>query len=291
MSPDTIPLHFSSLNKNHHRFLELFTGQIINIGPAEGAATVSALRDFVSDYDIQSVYNDCKQNFQDLSLPENELTAAFKRYKYFFPDKTVPEVTAFISGFNYSIVTGDSLTGIGLDMYMGADYNYYTMLGFPLYRRWNMNKNAISADCLRGWLTAEFAPGISKQELIYSMIHHGKILYLLEILFPEAHDSLIAGYSAKQVEWCRGNIVPVWSFFIDKQLFYSTDYSENNKYLNEGPFTPGMPQASPGGIGKWLGWQVVRAYMKRFDELSPAELMNEPDHRKIFMESHFRPGA
>jgi hypothetical protein len=49
--------------------------------------------------------------------------------------------------------------------------------------------------------------------------------------------------------------------------------------INDGPFTPGMPAESPGGVGNWLGLQMVEAYMNENDELTLQDLLGAGDRQ------------
>jgi hypothetical protein len=49
-----------------------------------------------------------------------------------------------------------------------------------------------------------------------------------------------------------------------------------------------MPQASPGNIGQWIGWQIVKKFAAENSSLSPTELMNTPP-RKILTEAKYKP--
>ena len=45
-----------------------------------------------------------------------------------------------------------------------------------------------------------------------------------------------------------------------------------------------MPDPSPGNIGAWVGWQIVKKYMQGHGNLQPVDLMRVPA-RTIFEES------
>ncbi|HRE95399.1 MAG TPA: gliding motility lipoprotein GldB, partial [Flavobacteriales bacterium] len=62
---------------------------------------------------------------------------------------------------------------------------------------------------------------------------------------------------------------------------YTTDQMEIRKFCDESPFTSGLPQNSPGRVGNWLGWMIVRAYMKDHPELKLPDLLDEKNERKI----------
>ena len=101
---------------------------------------------------------------------------------------------------------------------------------------------------------------------------------------------LKSGYSSSQLAWCRTNEKLIWSFFIDNKLLFSFDPNLMNKYVNDGPTTNGFPKESPGNIGQFIGWQIVRSYMKNHPGVSLQKLMEEKDLIKIYNESQYKPG-
>ena len=53
-----------------------------------------------------------------------------------------------ITGFNNSIITGDSVLGISLDRYLGADCEYYPRLDIYKYIAARMTPENIVPDCM-----------------------------------------------------------------------------------------------------------------------------------------------
>jgi hypothetical protein len=200
----------------------------------------------------------------------------------------VPQVVTFISGFNYAIIASDSTLGIGLDMYLGKDYEYYFMLRYPEYKRRNMVPKAIASDCIRGWLTSEYVND-SQESLVNQMIYYGKVLYAMDALFPSMNDFSKIGFTEEELLWCETNESNIWAFCIDNNLLYSTDPGEIIKYIGEAPFTAGFSKESPGRTGWWLGWQIVRAYMASHSEISIQELMAFDDEQKLLTASNYKP--
>ena len=47
-------------------------------------------------------------------------------------EEKFPEIFTCITGFNNSIITGDSVLGISLDRYLGADCEYYPGLEYTI---------------------------------------------------------------------------------------------------------------------------------------------------------------
>ena len=76
---------------------------------------------------------------------------------------------------------------------------------------------------------------------------------------------------------------------MDNELLYTKENSEIIKFMGEAPFTQGFPEGSPGRIGHYLGWQIVKAYMEKNSEVTISELMQEKDFQKILTKSKYKP--
>ncbi|MDQ3190345.1 MAG: hypothetical protein M3Q58_02000 [Bacteroidota bacterium] len=275
---------FGKLGDFYKNYVEI----MINAGPIKDSLTINGLNLFTQDSEIKGVYKDVISEYPDLSGLNAEFSNAFKHYNHYFPNKNIPEVITYISGFNYAIAASDSVLGVGLDMYLGKDYEFYRMIGFPQYKTYSMRNEYITHDAVKGWIATEFEFDPVEKDMLEQIIHHGKIMYIMDAVFPYSEDSLKIGYTKEQLDWCVNNQVNIWSHFIDKQLLFSSNSKEIMTYLNEGPFTPGMPRESPPKLGIWLGWQIVKAYMERQDEVDLEKLL-EAKAPYILKESKYKP--
>jgi len=113
-------------------------------------------------------------------------------------------------------------------------------------------------------------------------------LYVLDKLLPFTPDTLKIGYTKKQLEGCYANEANIWNLFLQNNFLYSIEPAVNKNYMQDGPKTEELGDASPGFIGLFVGWQIVKKYMKKNSNLSLGELM-EMDSRKIFEESKYKP--
>jgi gliding motility-associated lipoprotein GldB len=285
---NNMELEVSRLNSDYGLFFDLFTRRIVSIGGADNPNLAVSLKGFITDPQILEVYEETQLLYPELSQLENSIADAFKYYRYYFPNKYIPEVVTFVSGFNYAIVTTDSTLGIGLESYMGKDSKYYRMLGYPRYKVRNMNSSAIVPDCMRMIASSDYELKDSQKDLLSQMIHEGRILYFTEAMQPNIEDSLVIGFTAAQIQWCWENERNMWTFYLDKDILYSTEHTENIKYIGEGPFTSGFSNESPARTGQWVGWQVVRSYMSS-NEVSVKELMEEENLQSILTKSNYKP--
>jgi len=60
-------------------------------------------------------------------------------------------------------------------------------------------------------------------------------------------------------------------------------------YIGEAPFTQGFSQEfSPGNLGQWIGWQIVKKFEEKNPDMTPSELM-KTDPRRILEEAKYKP--
>jgi len=288
-NPDSINKYIPVLQNRYGDFFSLFCNEIINIGGYENKYFPEYLKAFITDVNIKEIHKQCKNKFKNIDDIENDLTSAFKHYKYYFPQAKTPNVYTYISGFNQSIVIADNILGIGLDKYMGKSYDYYSKLQLPKYMRIKMNKGMIVPDCMKAWSYSEFQFKDSANNLIDNMIYQGKIMYLLDALLPDLPDTMKIGYTEDQLKWCDKNKKNMWLFLIDHKLLFITNYIEIKKFIDDGPNTSLFTNKSPSRTGIWLGWQIVKSYMNNNPDVTINQLMNDNDYQGILNKSKFKP--
>ncbi len=277
------------LHDRYPEFTDLFSYRIIRIGNMTDSAGIKLIGDFLSDSTIRNAKNMADAVFRDFSSLRKELISAFRHYRWYFPGKPLPVIYTCISGFNEQVFITDSLVGISLDKYLGTDCRYYSMLDVPRYRQRRMFPEMIPVDVMRLWGSGEFEKNGNATSLLDHMIYEGKLLYFLEAMMPACTDTLLTGFTKKQLSWCSRNEVQMWNYLVENKLLFSTRQMDIVRYIHDGPFTTGFPNESPARTGAWIGWQIVRSYMKRNPEVSLPELMMDGDSRRILNASVYTP--
>jgi gliding motility-associated lipoprotein GldB len=286
---DSIHEEIPRLTNKYGSFFEIYNRNVLNIGGSNSRAYPDNLQGFLTDFVINQVHEKTMEEFPQLETIEKKLTFGFKHYKYYFPDKPVPHIYTFIGGFNQSIVVDDSLLAIGLDKYLGRDCEFYDKLGWSEYLQKNMYQKKIPTDAMKAWGQTEWVYQDSIDNLLSNMLYRGKILYFVKSMFPEEPDTLITGFTAKELEWCQMNEKQIWNYLVEHKLLFETDYMTINKFVNPAPFTTGFPRHSPGRAINWLGWQIVEEYMKRNKNITLPQLMKENDYQEVLSESKYHP--
>lgn len=277
-------------HNEHPDFFNLFTYRIIQTGGIGDEQFGEMMKLFVTDTLVQEVRTKTDNVFSDYDKLEKQLKKAFKYYAYHFPNKELPTIYTYVSGFNQSVVTAENIIGISLDKYLGRDCEYYKQLNStPKYKVVNMHKDKITSDVAFAWGITEFEDQASARNLLDNMVQNGKLMYLVDAMLPTTEDSLKIGFTQQQLEWCLLNEAQMWTYLIEHELLYSSNRMDIKRYINNAPSTSGFPIDSPGRTGVWIGWQIVRQFMKRNPDTTLEQLMEMKDYQKILNRSGYNP--
>ena len=288
LKQDQIQVAIPLLKRSYNEFFDIFTYRMIGIGGTEQENFPQMLYSFISDTLIRKLEVNVAAKIDTLQF-RNELETAFRHYKHYFPAKKVPVIYTCISGFNQSVVTSENLIGVSLDKYMGADSPFYEQLGLPGYKRRNMHPAKIVPDMMYAWAVTEWPKADNANNLLSQMIQEGKILYFLDAMLPNIHDSLKIGFTKKNLDFCLKNEPSMWTFLAEHKQLFTTDRMSIKRYIDDGPFTSSFSDESPARTGVWIGWQIVRSYMKQRPEIKLADLLDNSDFQSILNQSGYQP--
>jgi gliding motility-associated lipoprotein GldB len=288
LKQEEIATAIPALKSSHGEFFDLFTYRMISIGGSEQENFPEMLYSFVSDTLIRELEINVAENMDTIQL-RKDLELAFRHYKYYFPDKEIPVIYTCISGFNQSVVTAENIIGISLDKYLGADSRFYRQLGLPVFKRRNMHPEKIVPEVMYAWAVTEWPKADNANNLLSQMIYEGKMLYFMDAMLPEISDTLKIGYTKNQLEYCRKSEASMWTFMAEQKLLFSTDRMSVKRFIDDGPYTTPFTDQSPARTGAWLGWQIVRSYMKQNKDVELADLMNNADFQDILNQSGYQP--
>jgi hypothetical protein len=283
------------LYQHYGAFYPDFVERILNAGTTKDTAYFSNIRSVLAAKSYADLKHEVDSVYPNLDKQEAELTDAFKHIKYYYPQKKLPRIYAYFSGFQAQSSIGNQYFGIGLDLFLGSNSKYYPALieAFPHYisRRFtpdNMIPRVIES-IAREDMFEEQAE--DDKTLLSRMIYNGKMMYFMDQVLPDVADSTKIGYTDKQVKWCNDNQANIWGYFLEDNLLYESDYQKIQKYLTEAPFTPGLGDQNNSApkLAVWTGWQIVKEYMDKNPKVSFQQLMAERDEQKILDQSKYRP--
>ncbi len=227
--------------------------------------------------------------FPNLDKQKPGIENLFKHIKYYYKDFKDPKILTLYSDWNYlrRAVYVDSIELLTLDNFLGCDNRIYK--GIPMYIRQNLTPERIPVEIANSIIITKVPPTRSKN-LLNKMVNAGKKLYLLDAFLPQIADSLKIGYNAKKMQWIQENEEDVWIYFIENELLYNADTKLDMRFMNLAPYSKFYTEddtKSPGRVGQYIGWQIVRSFMKK-NEVSLQQLIHM-DEEEIFKKSGYKP--
>jgi len=220
---------------------------------------------------------------------EIELRSIFQHIKYYFPQFVSPTVVTTTSDVDYrnKIIIADSLLIIAVDTYLGSNHDFYT--GIKKYISQNLNESQLGPDIATAY-AQQLIVKPQQRSLLAQMVFYGKELYLKDLWLPNSSDAEKIGYTEAQLTWVRENESEMWRYFVEKEILFSTNTKLPAQFINPAPFSKfylEIDNESPGMVGRFLGWQIVKSYMKT-NESSVQQLMIM-NAEALFNESKYKP--
>lgn len=259
---------------------EFYVGEMLRSGSVYDDSAGYYLYYFVSDSMIRQSQDDINRVFPNFSNYELQLTEMFKRLKFHLPDASLPnKLITYNSAFNYGVISTDSVIGLGLDMYLGKNNEIISQLGFPVYMKDKMAEEYMLVDIAHSWIATNVLKD-QGETFLDQMIYYGKLRYLIDAMLPELEDHLKIRYTEEEYDFSLASEDDVWLFIMDMNWVYSTDMKVGLRFFEEAPTTVGI-EGSPGRLGQFMGWQMIRQYMEKNPEVTVAELIAETNTAKF----------
>ena len=238
----------------------------------------------------QELAFETKKGFNDFQEVKEDISQLFQHIKYYKPEFITPRVITATSSVDYrnKVIVTDTIVLVSLDTYLGSDHKFY--IGIQQYLRQNFNKDQIVVD-MAGEYSKKYIYQQQNKKFLDEMIYFGKQLYFKDLVIPFKTDAEKIGYTEEQIQWAIANESYIWRYFVERELLYSTDFKLANRFIAPAPFSKFQLQdidnESPGRIGQYIGWQIVRAYMNNND-VSLNDMLSE-NAEDIFINSKFKP--
>jgi len=237
----------------------------------------------------KEVYQEVQKKYSDFEPVRKEFNELFQHVKYYFPKTKIPKVITVIGEMDYNAkaIYADSLVIVALELYLGKEHKFYE---FPNYLKQNFEERQMMPDVVSSFSYRNIANSPDRS-LVAQMVFEGKQLYAKDLLLPDYTDAEKMGYTPEQIKWCEENEGYMWRYFIENELLYSDDPKLTTRFMTPAPFSKfflEIDNDTPGRAGAWIGWQMVRSYMKNNSDVSLAELF-KTDAKEIFEKSKYKP--
>jgi len=253
----------------------------LGIGSVDDDSSYNHLLMFTKDKYFQRVHATVKrQLYPKLPQYNTAIEEGLKHLKHYFPDSLFPQNIIYLnSTFSSSIWSTQHEIGISMERYLSDTTAVIKELPSDPFYKWlraKFQKKYIPRDALLGWITTHYVPTNKGANMAERIIKFGKALYLLKACLPEEEDEYILRYSHDQYKWARENEWNIWDFMVKQKLLYTSSERDQTNFLNDGPYTAGLPEQGPDRLGQFVGLQMILCYLKEKPKTTMKELINLP---------------
>ena len=199
----------------------------------------------------QEIFNEIQNEYESVKFLELELSGFFNKNLEINKNFIKPKAITVNTDIDYrnKIILADSILLIGLDNYLGSNHRFYREI--PLYLKEDLTSLNIISDIAEQF-AIDIVPRIEFYTFLDKIIYFGKILYYKD--------------------FCLN---------IEDRL---------NQFVFDAPFSKfylEVDNESSEKIGKYIGWQIVKSYMKNND-ISLTELL-KTSPTDIYNKSKYKP--
>ncbi len=252
----------------------------------EDTAFLGDVFHMVQHEDARKLYEQTEETFGDLAALEESFGRAFDEITKLYPDFVPPRMVAGFSGLRNDIVVTDSLVIISLESFIGPQALYRP--DQPDYILPRYTPAYVVPNVIR-FLSNRFNKmDFTRDSFTEDMIFFGKSLEFSRAVLPHVEDSLIIGYTNREMQNAYEYQEVIWAHIIDRELLNSENPAVNAKYFGERPYVGEISGDCPGRVGQWMGWRIVELYRMHNPGVSLPELMENNDAGAILRGSKYR---
>jgi len=213
----------------------------------------------------QELQNETIKKFENLKKETVEIESLFQHVKYYFPEFKTPRVITVATDVDYrnKVIVTDTIVVLPLANYLGKDHFFYD--GIQEYIAEDLEPKHLVVDLATNY-AKHYTFNQRRKTFLDDLIYEGKLLYFKDKVIPFKTNAQKLNYTETQYNWAKANEEYIWRYFVDKELLFNTDTKLPSRFINPAPFSKfyleQIDSESPGEIGKYIGWEIVRAYME-----------------------------
>lgn len=274
-------------------FGENFLSTILNTDPRWSAdSAADYVQGFITAY--KQVYDSAEKVFSDFTPYQNEIKKSIQYAKYYFPQFKEPKkVITYIGPLDgYGDILTDDAILVGLQHHLGKNFSLYkspmVRETYPEYITDRFEPGYIAVNCVKNIIDDLYPEKPEDKPLVLQMVEKGKRLYALSKFLPGKQEYVLIGYKNEQLKAAYEHEAAIWDLFVQNNFLRTIDNNIIKNYIGEGPKTQELGEASPGNIGSFTGWQIVKKFMLKNPKTTLHELM-VADAETIFVQTKYKP--
>lgn len=228
---------------------------------------------------------------------QNELATLFARVQHYFPKFKYPDVylySSYLKDYQDPVAyyPEENKIFISIDCFLGDGHKYYRMFRIERYFQKTMSPEYLIPRVSKAIALHVVPFNHSSKTFLNYLIFEGKLMLMQDAFLFGYPDYLKIEFTPEQLEWCIDNEYFIWNAFVEDEILFSTEGKLVQRFLAPAPFSTfyrEIDKESPGRVGCWVGWQIVKKYAEKHKDMPITKIILNPDFNKIFKESNYKP--
>ena len=191
-----------------------------------------------------------------------------------------------------SIIIVDSINTayLALNHYLGSESPAYS--DWAYYRRKLKNREMIPVDIAESLLAISY-PYKNEEEnntVLSRLLYEGSLAIAKEAMVPDASLASVLGFTESEMEDIIKNEDFIRKQLIDGKLLYSSDDKVKSNLFEPSPASTMISSDAPGRAIRYIGYRIVREYLKTNPETSLSYLLSPDFYNNgvnVLRNSHF----
>lgn len=234
---------------------------------------------------------DVESHLPGLTDAENRLGGIRQRANKLLPEIEFPvRIIGYVTPYEQTIVRMDSVVFVGLNHYLGSDYEGY--VSFPQYIRELKHSGRIPYDVTEAIVATNYPAEMSANSTtINQMIYEGAIVMAIQQLSGDKTPANALGWAEQQLKWAEENEGRIWEKMAQENMIYSRDPAITARLLDRSPATTIVHPDAPGRLGRYVGYRIVEKYLADHPEMKLADLLSPRfyDAEGVLIEAKYSP--
>lgn len=240
-----------------------------------GANPQDAVREYAASQVVKVFAPDIQNRLPSLNAREAELGRLKARMDSRFGQGMFPaRVVGFATPYNQRVILlADTVALIGLNHYLGADYEGYD--GFADYQRILSSPDRMAVDIAEAVIASRFPyQPMSGATALSRMLYEGALLHEIHKLLPSVPLNVVMGYTPEQLAAAESSEANAWRALVGRGVIYSVDPLDADRLVMPAPYTYQLGQNSTPRMGRYIGYKLIEKYIETNPEISPRGLLS-----------------
>lgn len=169
-----------------------------------------------------------------------------------------------------SILFVDSVMLVALNHYLGADFAGYSH--WPYFMRRSKTPEALPYDLAEALVATAYPYNGGDGTVMSRLLYEGALAEAKHRLVGGSEAAAL-GYDKDEWQWLLDNEEAIWQRLAVERLLYDTSQSTIDRLVAPSAYTSILGSEVPGRAGRFVGYRLVRKYLKEHPEASLSELL------------------